>query len=252
MRLLSYLWLLIGKCAALAFIFAGGGLLAAFILPLVTLWPGTALEHAHFLIRTSFRLYLLILQSLRLIHLEINGKEKLEHCGGKMIIANHPSLLDVVILVALLPKVQCIVKHELWDHWLLGGLMHRAGYIRNDLNPEILMANCKKSLENGECLIIFPEGTRTPPGSMPRFQRGFANIATLTSAPIQLVLITCTPPFLYKGEPWWHVPQKPALFRVDIGDSLDAGSYLLYGERSIAARKLVESLELYYAKHLRD
>ena len=130
--------------------------------------------------------------------------------------------------------------------------MRKAGFIRNDLDPELLIAECKKSLECGKSLIIFPEGTRTPLGCLPHFQRGFANIATLTSAPIQLVLITCTPPFLYKGAPWWHAPSRPSLFKVEIGESLDAGSYLLYGERSIAARKLVESLELYYAKQLRD
>jgi 1-acyl-sn-glycerol-3-phosphate acyltransferase len=130
--------------------------------------------------------------------------------------------------------------------------MRRAGYIRNDLDPETLVKVCKTSLDDGRCLIIFPEGTRTSPGSLPRFQRGFANIATLTKTPIQPIFIDCFPPFLFKGEPWWHVPSQKPHFRITVGERLDANIYSLYGQRSIAARKLVESLELYYADQMRN
>jgi 1-acyl-sn-glycerol-3-phosphate acyltransferase len=252
MRWIRYPWLLFGKICALAFIFVGGGLLATTILPILTLFPGRQQERTQFLIHISFRFYLRMLRFFRMIRLEVDGAEKLAGCIGKMVISNHPSLLDVVILMALIPKIQCIVKHELWNHRLLGGLMRRAGYIRNDLDPEKLVANCKASLGEGRCLIIFPEGTRTLPGNLPRFQRGFADIATLTGTPIQLVFITCSPPFLFKGEPWWRVPPQKPFFRVFIGECLDANSYLLYGQRGIAARKLVESLELYYEQQIRN
>jgi 1-acyl-sn-glycerol-3-phosphate acyltransferase len=247
---LKYPFLIFGKLVALACIFFGGGILAVVVLPSLALIPGNRRERTLFLVHKSFRVYLTTLQFFGLISLEILDPEQRLRNGGTMVIANHPSLLDVVILMALIPRVQCIIKHELWNHRFLGILMRQAGYVRNDLDPETLVAACRASLDEGRCLIIFPEGTRTPPGTLPHFQRGFANIATLTKAPIQLVFIGCTPPFLFKGEPWWHYPSQKPFFQIVVGECLDAHAYSLYDQRSIAARKLVKSLELYYATQI--
>jgi len=249
---LRYPWLLFGKLFALAFIFIGGGFLAVTVLPSLVLIPGNKRERTLLFIHKTFRFYLKALEFSGLIRLEVLDPDQRLQAGGKMIIANHPSLLDVVILMALIPRVQCIVKHELWRHRFLGILMRQAGYIRNDLDPEALVEACKISLNEKRSLIIFPEGTRTLPGATPHFQRGFANIATLTAASIQVVFIGCTPPFLFKSEPWWHYPSQKPFFQIVVGDCLDAQSYSLYDQRSIAARKLVESLEFYYAAQTRN
>jgi 1-acyl-sn-glycerol-3-phosphate acyltransferase len=250
-RRIDWLWRLGGTGIAFAFIFFGGGLLAATLLPLLAFLPGHQRDRVQAIIRLNFRFYLVMLQGLGLIRLEIEGRERLNAAGGRIIVANHPSLLDVVMLMALVPRAQCIVKHELWSSPLLGRLMRRAGYIRNDLDADALVAACRAALDQGYSLIIFPEGTRTRPGSLPRFRRGFANLATLAGATIQLVVITCDPPTLVKGEPWWRIPAQKPLFRLVVDECLDATMYLRYRYRSIAARKLVAYLEAHYAEKLR-
>ncbi len=250
MQLLRYPLYLFGKLVALGFIFFGGGVLATIIMPLTLLVPGQRRERTEFLIHNFFRFYIRMLRTFRLIRLQIDGAEKLIGAAGRMVIANHPCLLDVVILMALMPRVQCIVKHEFWDHPFLGSLVRNAGYIRNDLEPEALLASCKAAIDEGRSLIIFPEGTRTRPGTLPHFNRGFANIAILTASPIQPVFIGCNPPFLFKGEAWWRVPPETPFLHIVVGEYLDAKTYLRYGPRSIASRKIVELLELYYAKQL--
>jgi 1-acyl-sn-glycerol-3-phosphate acyltransferase len=249
-RQLDRLWRLAGTGVAFAFIFFGGGLLAATLLPLLALLPGDRRDRVQAIIHRMFRFYMAMLQRLGLLRLEIEGVERLQASEGRLIVANHPSLLDVVMLMALIPKAQCIVKHELWNSFLLGGMMRRAGYIRNDLEPEALVHACREALDRGCSLIVFPEGTRTRPGELPRFRRGFANLATLTGAPIQLVVITCDPPTLVKGEPWWRIPPRKPLFRLVVDECLDANMYLRYSYRSIAARKLVGFLEAHYAEKL--
>jgi 1-acyl-sn-glycerol-3-phosphate acyltransferase len=188
------------------------------------------------------------LRFLNLIKLQTSGLEKLDHASGRIIVANHPSLLDVVLLMSVISNAQCIIKHQLWNHRFLGPLMRAAGYIRNDLPPEEMIATCQDALDRGNCLIIFPEGTRSVPGEKRRFQRGFANLATLTSAPVQPVTITCDPPTLTKGEKWWHLPPRTPLFTVTVGDCLDPDIYARYEYRSLAARKLVQALEAHYAE----
>jgi 1-acyl-sn-glycerol-3-phosphate acyltransferase len=251
-RRIERLWRLGGTGIAFAFIFFGGGLLAAILLPVLAVIPGNRRDRAQAVIRLNFRFYLSMLQWLGLLRLEIEGAERLKSSGGCIIVANHPSLLDVVMLMALVPRAQCIVKNELWNSFLLGGLMRRAGYIRNDLEPDALVEACRTALAQGYSLIIFPEGTRTRPGSLPHFHRGFANLATLSGASMQLVIITCDPPTLVKGEPWWRIPVRKPLFRLVVDDRLDANMYSHYGHRSIAARKLVGYLEAHYAEKLRN
>lgn len=245
MQQLDYLWRLIAKFLALAFIFVGGGFLGAFIVPLAMLIPGQKCERVQYLVQYSFKFYLWWLQKTKVIDVRVDHADRLQQ-KGHMIIANHPSLLDVVILMSLVPRVQCIVKHQLWKHMTLGILMRKAEYIRNDLSPEELIAQCKDATQKGRTLIIFPEGTRTPAGGIRKFNRGFANIALLTETPLLPVTITCNPPHLYKGEPWWHVPKRRPIFHVTVGESLDITPYIHYGSRSLAARKLVRAVEHHY------
>ncbi|HEV2676099.1 MAG TPA: lysophospholipid acyltransferase family protein [Aliidongia sp.] len=221
------------------------------MLPVLALLPGNQRDRARAIVQLSFRFYLAILQFLGVIRVDVEGGGRLKEAGGRIVVANHPTLLDVVMLMALVPRAQCIIKHELWTSPLLGGLMRRAGYIRNDLPADALVEACRQALDQGQSLIIFPEGTRTKPGALPRFRRGFANLATIAGAAIQLVVITCDPPTLFKGDPWWRIPVRKPHFHLVVDECLDANMYLRYPYRSIAARKLVAYLEAHYAEKLR-
>ena len=239
---------LLGTGIAFACVFFGGGVLAVTLLPVLAAFPGHRQERARRAIHKAFRLYIATLQVLNLIRLRTSGLEKLHLATGRIVVANHPSLLDVVLLMAIIPNAQCIIKHQLWNHRFLGSLMRAAGYIRNDLPPEAMVAACSESLARGNCLIVFPEGTRSIPGQKPRFQRGFANLATLTGAPVQPVTITCDPPTLIKGEKWWRLPPRTPLFTVSVNDCIDPNIYANYQYRSLAARKLVQALDAHYAE----
>jgi 1-acyl-sn-glycerol-3-phosphate acyltransferase len=250
---LGYLWRLAGTGIAFAALFGGGALIALTIFPIVHLTtpPGNQRrERNQFLIHLLFRLYVMMLRLLRLIDLEVSGAERLRDGAGRLIVANHPSLLDVVLLMALVRRTQCVVKKELWESRYLGRLVRGAGYIRNDLELDAMLTACRNALAEGNSLIIFPEGTRSMPRQAMQLRRGFANIATLLQAQIQLVTITCDPPTLVKGENWWTIPHRRPLFRVEVGDCLDAASSPDCKYRSLAVRKLVRRVEDYYSERL--
>ncbi len=250
MRWLDFAWRLTATGAAFAFVFGGGGLLAVTVLPILALLPTHSRARTQRLIHLVFRFYVGMLQRLGLLRLDLDGTDRLRAPGGRLVVANHPSLLDVVLLMAHIPTAQCVVKHELWTHPLLGPLMRRAAYIRNDLGPEEMLAACRASLQAGDSLIIFPEGTRSVPGSPLRFHRGFANVALLTRAPVQPVLITCEPPTLTKGQPWWRIPRQRPVFRLNVDECIDTRTYLCDHHRGLAARRLVDDLQRYYSEKL--
>ena len=247
------LWRIAGTGFAFAFLFGGGAVLALTVFPIVHLvTPAGPLrrQRNQYVIHLIFRFYVGMIRTLRLLDLEVTGREQLDDGVPRLIVANHPSLLDVVFLMALVPRAQCVVKKELWSNPFLGRLVRSAGYIRNDLETEALIEACRDAMREGNSLIIFPEGTRTTPGQPMLFRRGFANIATLLEAQIQLVTITCEPATLVKGEKWWMVPAQRPLFCVRVGERIDASGWLGCEHRSLAARKLVRQLEAYYKGQL--
>lgn len=246
-------WRIIATGFSFAALFGGGAILALIIFPLVQVFtPAGPVRRTRnqWLIHQLFRFYIGMLQWLRLLTLTIDNGGQLAAPGGRMVIANHPSILDVVLIMSLTARTQCIVKKELWQNRFLGGVVRGAGYLRNDLEPEAMINACRASVLDGECLIIFPEGTRTTPGQPLKFQRGFAHIATQLQTPIQLVTITCDPPTLVKGEKWWTVPPRRPHFRLHVGDCIEAKDWNAGDYRSLATRRLVRHLENYYSERL--
>jgi 1-acyl-sn-glycerol-3-phosphate acyltransferase len=250
----DHLWRLVATGAAFAAMGVGGIALALMVIPLAVL-PirdrDARARRAQAIIRASFRFYVAMLRRGGVLDVEVLGEARLPSCRGNLIIANHPTLLDVVLIMALVPNAQCVVKHELWRNPFLGPIVRTAGYIRNDEDAERFIEDCRHALAGGGNLIIFPEGTRSVPGRPPHFQRGFAHVATLTGASIQLIAITCEPITLVKGQPWYAIPERRPTFRVEIAERIDAKRFLEHGPRARGARKLVSHLESYYGGKLK-
>ncbi len=248
LAVLSRGWRLAATGFGFALFFGGGAIAAVTLFPLIrglTANPAARNRNTQNAIHHMFRGYLRMLQALGVLRIDLAGARDLGSLKGKLIVANHPTLLDVVLLMAVIPRVQCIVKHQLWNSFYLRGVVRQAGYIRNDLEPEALVEACRAAIESGTNLIIFPQGTRTRPDASLRFHRGFANIALLAKADIQMVRITCEPLYLSKGEPWWRIPAKAPRFRVVPGECLEVAT-LSDRPRALAARALVRRLEVYY------
>lgn len=254
-RRADLLWRRAATGLSFGILFGGGFLMAATLFPILRLAPGTQAERERRVRRAigrMFRGYLRLLCGLRLIELRIDGAAKLSGAPARIIVANHPTLLDVVILASLFDEIRCVVKEELWRSPWLGGVMRAAGYVSNSLEGAALLETCRRSLTDGCSLMIFPEGTRSPGGRPQRFQRGFANIALLAPADVQPVMLRCDPPTLAKGEPWWMIPPRRPVFEVTVGDRLDTSARPVYEYRAVAAREMVRDLERYYSERLSD
>ena len=140
-------------------------------------------RRARRLVSRSFRVFIFMMRILGLVRLESPCRRILNSTEGKIIVANHPSLLDVVMLISLIPNADVIVRGSLLENIIVSGVIRRL-YILNNLDFERLAASCAESLGMGNCLVIFPEGTRTPRGGQMRLRKGAARISLLTGAEI--------------------------------------------------------------------
>jgi 1-acyl-sn-glycerol-3-phosphate acyltransferase len=176
---------------------------------------------AQHVVSRSWRLFIQTLVWARLMDVIYEGEEVLQNEAGTVVVANHPSLLDIVLIISVMKRAQCVVKEEVWKNPFMRGVIKATDYIPNLGDPEKTLACCVNALKSGNNLVIFPEGTRTVPGRPLRLQRGFANIAIRAGAPIRIVSVTCAPPLLQKGVKWYKSPLRRPCFRVRVGERIE-------------------------------
>lgn len=155
------------------------------------------------IVMLSWRLFLWLIKYFRWINfpeidININGK-------GCLIIANHPSLLDVVFLLSQIRGSNCVVKKELKKNIFLYPAIKCSHYITNEFNEEFLK-QCIDVLQKGENLIIFPEGTRTV--DKINMHKGAAYIAIYGASKIIPFYITIEPKCLGKYDKWYNLPEN--------------------------------------------
>jgi 1-acyl-sn-glycerol-3-phosphate acyltransferase len=245
------LWRIFATALAFACFGVGGLLLWLLVFPMQALLLRDGLRRqsaARAVVQASFRLFVGWMRLLGLIRYEVHGAEKLQRCG-LLVLANHPTLIDVAFLISLVPNASCVVKSALATNPCTRGPVRATGYICNNPGADLLLA-CMDTLAAGSNLIIFPEGTRSRPGQALKMQRGAAQIALRGGLDITPVRIHCEPLGLYKGQPWWTVAKRPLRFTIEVGNDLPSAPVLdaAGGEHSRAARRLTESLIEFFSE----
>ncbi len=217
---LNYGQRLVGTAAGFLTFGAGGLVFAALIVPWV--WAsqrkGAARERAlRRWISRAFRTHVNMLRAFGVLEYRLTGADALRQ--GRIVIANHPTLLDVVFLVGFIENATCVVKAGLFENFFIGRVIRIAGYVSND-DPERMIRACAQSLDNGATVVIFPEGTRSEPGREPHLQRGAAYIALESGVPLTPVRIRCVPSSLTKAERWFEIPARKMQFDFDVLEPL--------------------------------
>lgn len=245
------LWRLIATALSFALFGLGGLFLRLVVFPLSALLPGDARVRRRRARATTSRLFWLFVQFMYrsgVLTYEVEGAERLGR-PGQMVIANHPSLIDVVVLISLIRDANCVVKQSLWDNPFTRGPIRAAQYISNNGSAEML-DEAAEALQQGQTLIIFPEGTRTTPGQAPQFHRGAAAIALRGAKLVTPVVISVTPTTLTKAEPWYRIPSRRFHFHLRVGDDIDPQRYARQGSLPIASRRLNDHLHQHFIKEL--
>jgi 1-acyl-sn-glycerol-3-phosphate acyltransferase len=143
---------------------------------------------------------------------------------GQMVLANHPSLIDVCFLIAFTPQATCIVKSTLWRNPFTRWPVVAAGYLSNGSTFEMVEGTAA-ALREGQSVIIFPEGTRTTPGQAMQFHRGAANIAVKGAGVVTPVFVRCDPTTLAKNMPWYRIPPRRVRFTLRVGADIDVETF---------------------------
>ncbi len=165
------------------------------------------------LVRASYRLFVWAARLTGLFRVVMSPEDRacLGAMRGRVVVASHPTLIDVVILLAILPDTTAVAKAAAGRNFFYSRIVNAAFLVNDD--PLRLLDEARDLLARGGNLVIFPEGTRTPVDApQHKLHRGAAQIALHAGAPVQCVSITSDPPVLAKGQPAWDVGDRVIKF----------------------------------------
>lgn len=153
---------------------------------------------------------------------EIKGRDKIPS-GPLLVAAKHQSAWETFALAPLFADPTYIVKRELTWLPLFGWYLLKAGLIPIDRGSPVralarMTARVKRALGEGRQIIIFPEGTRRPPGAPPAYKAGIVHLYAETG-------VACLPIALNSGRFWPRrsLLRRPGTIRVEILDPIPPG-----------------------------
>ena len=198
-------------------------------------------------IHRSMRAWLRWLEMLGLVRVVIRGGDALR-ARPIVIVANHPSLIDTPVLLSVTPQAYFIVNAAWGENPFLRACVRAAGYLRVERGA-VMVRDAIERLRAGRSVMVYPEGSRTPPEGLRDFERGAAQIALRAGCDIVPVVISVRPRTLMKGQRFSDVPERCPEWQVEVGDPIRPAAYLQPGEgNSAAARRITAVLQDYFEK----
>ena len=168
---LGHAWRVFGTGLSFLAFGVGGLFLGVCVLPLMLVLirdEERRRRWARRAVQASFAAHVELMRCLGLMTYEIRGRDRLQR-DGLLILANHPTLIDVVLLVSLLPNADCVVKSAVARNTFMKGPVRAAGYVANDDGAELIE----------DCIA---EGNKVSPRKMPMSEPTVTPGAPITSS----------------------------------------------------------------------
>jgi 1-acyl-sn-glycerol-3-phosphate acyltransferase len=246
-------WRWIGTALCYAVFGLGSAVLGIVAVPLVSVAvrdPARRAAHVRALIGGAMRFFLRLARGLRLVDWHCEGLHRVRAGEAYLIVANHPTLIDAVFLLAQFPQADCVVKAGMARNPFTRHLVRAADYIPNS-DPVALLETSVKRLASGRSLILFPEGTRTAPGRLPALKPGAAAVAVRSGRRCLPVVIRCEPLTLSKSDPWYRIPPRRPCFFLGVQAPVAPSAVLGEALASRYAHRTFNAwLEAYFAARL--
>lgn len=243
---LDYLRRLLGTAFGFAFFGVAGVCMKILLLPYILRPTDGDLvrqKQARRLVMASWRMFGRYLVWAGIVSVEFRGLEKLGR-SGQWVLANHPSLLDVVFLLAQMPEANCIVKADLLKNPAMNSQIRACGFVPNEESLEF--ADTVHNILQEQCLLLFPEGTRTGWDGVVQFHRGAVALGLRSAKVITPVRISVNPPNFKKGQPWYRIPPQKVHYLFEVGEDILPQTWLAEKPLPIAARRLNEHLQNHF------
>lgn len=119
-----------------------------------------------------------------------------------IIIANHQSFIDILVLLSLSSKIVMVTNHWVWHSPFFGAIIRYADFYYIGEGYEQYIERMRKKVKEGYSIAIFPEGTRTYNGKMKRFHKGAFYLAETLQLDILPIVLYGNNKIIAKAQPF--------------------------------------------------
>ncbi|WP_308745767.1 1-acyl-sn-glycerol-3-phosphate acyltransferase [uncultured Bacteroides sp.] len=237
------------RTVALFLLFFIGCILLRILIALLYLVPVHKSSKQHFvcrLIQITCKGILLLATAVKKEHIN-KSNERFDRPA--IIIANHQSFIDILVLLSLSSKVLMMTNHWVWHSPFFGAIIRYADFYYIGEGYEQYIERMKKKVEEGYSIAVFPEGTRTYNGKMKRFHKGAFYLAETLQLDILPILLYGNDKIIAKAQPFnvrKGIIYTEILPRIPVGDPSFGTTYQ---ERT---KRISTYMKLEYARICRE
>jgi Predicted exporters of the RND superfamily len=120
-----------------------------------------------------------------------------------VIVANHQSFIDILVLLGLNPKVVMVTNGWVWQSPFFGRIVRYADFYHTANGYEALADSLREKIADGYSVVVFPEGTRSVDGSIKRFHKGAFYLAETLKLDILPVVLYGNGMVISKKQPFF-------------------------------------------------
>ncbi len=190
------------------------------------------------IIHNSWKWFVKWLSVTQVIRLDI---EDISSIKNKVIVATHPSFIDVLILIAMIPRTTCVVKHALSKNPILTNLISSIFILDND-NLDSIKSQTKTMIEKGFNIIIFPSGTRHRKNEFPKIKKGAATIAMNAGVNIVALKYYTDFDFLFINQPIYEAGEKPVTYELTVAGEINTSEEMKKFDSEIVIKKNITKM----------
>jgi 1-acyl-sn-glycerol-3-phosphate acyltransferase len=222
-------WRVLFTGSSFLFFFLGGVVLSYLVLPIVAVATRDPAQRARRCRRAVSRTWVLFHDYMRWTRLLRYDPRRVRldlPAGPFVLVANHPTLVDVTALLAAIPDAVVVVKGSMMRSLLVGRVLRHCRHIDAGDGEAFAGARVVEQamdhLREGTPVLLFPEGTRSPEQGLGEFRLGAFQIASRARVPLVPVVLRCDPPTLMRGQAWYEIPERTAVLSITQLPQLDS------------------------------
>jgi 1-acyl-sn-glycerol-3-phosphate acyltransferase len=227
-------------------IFGIGSLIVGFLcFPLVRLFiknNSQRLDTYSKIVHSSWKFFVRYLQLVGVLKLDIENFDSLKNIKNSIIVSTHPSYIDVLILLSLIPKTTCFVAPRLTENKFFKKIVESM-FLISGKPLEDLENDTKKMSEEGFNILIFPSGKRHRKGEYPKIRKGASLVALNAQKDIVPIIMYTDFDFLQIGQPFYDAGIKPVTYCIRHLDAIKISEYLIIEDIVTQKKELSEKIK---------
>ena len=168
-------------------------------------------------LQNTWKSFVHMLQILKIIRIETKDMEKLKNIKNSIIVSTHPSFIDIVILISIIPYTTCFAAKKLDKNPFFKGMVRLLFIIEGEPTDK-WVNDARNMLNDGFNVIIFPMGTRHRKDEFPKIRRGAALLAQQSGKNIVMIDMQTDFDFLQNGQPFYEAGNQAVVYTIsDLG-----------------------------------